>query len=41
MYYTLFKYLLVLPISRFCFRPWIEGEQNIPACSARWASCCH
>ena len=31
MYYTLFKYLLVLPISRFCFRPWIEGEQNIPA----------
>jgi len=29
--YTLFKYLLVRPICRIVFRPWVEGEENIPA----------
>lgn len=30
MLYTLFKYLLVRPICTIVFRPWVEGEENIP-----------
>ncbi len=28
--YTLFKYLLFRPVCMLAFRPWIEGEENIP-----------
>lgn len=31
MYYTLFKYLLFRPACRLFFRPWVRGEENIPA----------
>lgn len=31
MYYSLFKYLLFVPIVRWAFRARIEGEQHIPA----------
>lgn len=30
MYYWLFKYLLFTPAIRLVWRPWIEGQQNIP-----------
>lgn len=30
MLYTFFKYALVRPICTVVFRPWIEGEENIP-----------
>jgi 1-acyl-sn-glycerol-3-phosphate acyltransferase len=29
--YALFKYLLFRPICLVAFRPWVEGEENIPA----------
>ncbi len=29
--YTLFKYALFRPVCRVVFRPWVEGEENIPA----------
>ena len=28
--YALFKYLLFRPVCKLAFRPWIEGEENIP-----------
>jgi len=28
--YELFKYLLVRPVCVLAFRPWVEGEENIP-----------
>lgn len=31
MYYTLFKYLLVRPWIVLFWRPWIEGQENVPA----------
>ncbi|HEY5483248.1 MAG TPA: 1-acyl-sn-glycerol-3-phosphate acyltransferase, partial [Propionibacteriaceae bacterium] len=30
MLYTLFKYLLFRPVCTIAFRPWVEGEENIP-----------
>ena len=30
MLYTLFKYLLFRPVCMLVFRPWVEGEENIP-----------
>lgn len=30
MLYTLFKYLLFRPVCMAVFRPWVEGEENIP-----------
>ncbi len=30
MLYTFFKYALVRPVCRVFFRPWVEGEENIP-----------
>ncbi len=31
MLYHVFKYLLFRPVCRFVFKPWIEGEENIPS----------
>lgn len=39
--YTLFKRLLFRPVCKVVFRPWIEGEQNIPARGGVILACNH